>query len=263
MSPYEFFLRELRRRREAAGLTQEELGRKINFSGSHVSAVELGNRPPKPDYLEALDLALDTGGLFMTMWKDLVEDAAPVWFRRWIEIEREATLLRWYEPSLVPGLLQTEAYARAVLSGSGLLTTEQEINQRLTSRLERQAILTREQPPKLVAVFDAAVLARAVAPAAVMTEQFDHLRSLARLPHVRLHAIPAEVGMHAGLAGAFILAKGPGGEAAHLDNPLRADVTDRAEDLDVLQDRWESVRSVALPNQATVDLIREVTESWT
>ncbi|MEV4759671.1 helix-turn-helix transcriptional regulator [Micromonospora sp. NPDC049559] len=262
MTPYEFFLRELRRRREGARLTQEELGKRINFSGSHVSAVELGNRPPKDDFLEAVDLAFDTGELFRRMWKDLIEDAAPAWLREWIEIERRATLLRWFEPTFLPGLLQTEAYARAVLSG-GVLADPDVINQRLASRMERQSILTREQPPTFVAVIDEGVLRRPLAPPAVMVEQFEHLGKIGQLPHVRLHVVPAEVGMHAGLAGGFILAKGPEGQAAHLDSALRAYITVRADDIDSLQTRWEKLRSDALPRRATLDLIREVAKTWT
>ena len=114
-----------------------------------------------------------------------------------------------------------------------------------------------------MAVIDAVVLRRAVGPAAVMAEQFEHLCEMARMPHIHLHVIPEAVGMHAGLAGAFILAKGPEGEAAHLDNPLRAHITDRPEDVDMLQDRWESIRSDAAPRRETVDLIQEVAKTWT
>ncbi|MEU7573065.1 Scr1 family TA system antitoxin-like transcriptional regulator [Micromonospora sp. NPDC049240] len=89
-------------------------------------------------------------------------DAAPPWLREWISVEREATLIRWFEPSLVPGLVQTEAYARVVLRG-GRMLRESEVEQRITSRTERQAILARETPPEVVAVIDEAVLRRAVA----------------------------------------------------------------------------------------------------
>ena len=131
MSPYEFLLRELRHGRVDAGITQDGLGERIHFSAQKVSAVETGRAPLTLEFVRLVDDGLKAGGRFVRMWEDLVKDgSAPTWLREWIEIEREATLLRWFEPSLVPGLLQTEAYARAVLSGSGL-HSEHEINQRI------------------------------------------------------------------------------------------------------------------------------------
>ncbi|SCG71813.1 Scr1 family TA system antitoxin-like transcriptional regulator [Micromonospora halophytica] len=96
-----------------------------------------------------------------------------------------------------------------------------------------------------------------------MIEQFEHLLRITELPHVNLHVVPADVGMHAGLAGAFILARTPdGGEVAHLDTPLRAHVTDRPDDVDSLQRRWENLRGEALPRRASRDLIKELAKSW-
>ncbi|MFK3983322.1 helix-turn-helix domain-containing protein [Micromonospora sp. NPDC050397] len=263
MSPYEFLLRELRQSRIDAGMTQEGLGERIHFSAQKVSAVETGRAPLTGDFVQLVDDAVGARGRLVRMWEELVkDDAAPNWLLEWIEIERAATLLRWFELSLIPGLLQTEAYARAVLSAGGRYS-EQEIAQRLASRMERQAILSREQPPKFVAVIDEMALRRTVGPAAVMVEQFEHLREMANMRHIHLHVIPESAGMHAGLVGGFILAKGPEGEAAHLDNPLRAHVTDRVVDLDMLHDVWESLRSDAASRRETVDLIQEVAKTWT
>ena len=97
ISPSEFLLRELRRRRKAAGMTQIELGKRCFCSDTVVSGIETGTKPVTLDYLKLVDTALETGGYFETLWTELVkDDAAPVWFREWIEIEREAAFLRWY-----------------------------------------------------------------------------------------------------------------------------------------------------------------------
>ena len=190
-------------------------------------------------------------------------EAAPPWLREWISVEREATLIRWFEPSLIPGLLQTEAYARAVLEWGGLLRPT-EVEQRLSSRLDRQAILTAEKSPQFIALLDEAVLHRKVGEPAVMVEQFEHLLRMAELPHVHVHVVPVGAGPHAGLAGPFILARGPeGSEVAHLDNQLYAHVTDSPEDVDSLQRKWEAVRGEALPHRASRDLIKELAKSWT
>lgn len=159
ISPSEFLVRELRQRRLAAGLTQEALGDRVHYSNTHVSAVETGTKPPKPDYLKAVDEALQTGGILHNLWQDLVKDAGtPVWLREWIEYEREAVVLRWYEPAYVPGLLQTEAYARAALS-NGWLSVD-EVEQRVESRMARQSCLTRDPAPYLFVVLDEMVLKR-------------------------------------------------------------------------------------------------------
>ncbi|MBY8870972.1 helix-turn-helix transcriptional regulator [Micromonospora sp. PLK6-60] len=263
MSTLEFLGAELRRARRAKGLSQEELAQRISYSSSLVGMVEIGHRTPSQDFVARVDAALEAGGLFERLLTLVRADAAPPWLREWISVEREATLIRWFEPSLIPGLLQTEAYARAVLRG-GRMLRESEVEQRLTSRLERQAILARESPPEVVAVVDEAVLRRAVGEPAVMVEQFEHLLRLTEQPHVTLLVVPADAGMHAGLAGPFILAQTPdGGEVAHMDSALKADVTDRPDDIASLRRRWESLRAETLPRRASRELIRGLTKSWT
>ncbi|SCL33704.1 Helix-turn-helix domain-containing protein [Micromonospora pallida] len=259
----EFLGGELRRARKESGLSQEDLAQRINYSSSLVGMVEIGHRTPSQDFIARVDAELAAGGLFERMLNLVRADAAPPWFREWISVEKEATLIRWFEPCLIPGLFQTEAYARAVLRGGGLLR-ESEVEQRVAARMERQTILSKERSPEVVVVVDEAVLRRRVGEAAVMAEQFEHLLRVIELPHVDLHVVPAEIGMHPGLAGPFILAKMPdGGEVLHLDTPLRAQITDRPEDVDSLQRRWESLRGEALPRRASRELVQEVAKSWT
>nr|WP_243704961.1 DUF5753 domain-containing protein [Micromonospora sp. KC723] len=225
--------------------------------------VEIGHRTPSQDFITRVDAVLEAGGLFERLLNLVRADAAPPWLREWISVEREATLIRWFEPSLIPGLLQTEAYARAVLRG-GRMLSHSEAEQRITSRLERQSILSRENPPEIVTVIDETALRRPLGEPALMIEQLEHLLGLAEQPHVNMHVVPREAGMHAGLAGPFILARTPdGGEVAHLDNALRAHVTDHPDDVDSLQRRWESLRGEALPRRASQELIRELAKSWT
>jgi transcriptional regulator with XRE-family HTH domain len=263
VSALEFLGGELRRARKERGLSQEELAQRINYSSSLIGMVEIGHRTPSQDFVGRVDAALQAGGFFERLLALVRADAAPPWFREWISVEAEATLIRWFEPSLIPGLLQTEEYARAVLSGGGMLR-EGEIEQRVTSRLARQAVLSRDTPPEFVAVVDEAVLRRRIGGPEVMVGQLAHLLRLTESTHVHLHVVPADAGMHAGLAGAFILARSPeGGEVAHLDTPLRAHVTDRPDDVDSLQRRWESLRGEALPRRASQQMMREVAESWT
>ncbi|SCG71820.1 helix-turn-helix domain-containing protein [Micromonospora halophytica] len=160
MSTLEFLGAELRRARKERGLSQDDLAQRISYSSSLVGMVEIGHRTPSQDFITRADAALEASGLFERLLTFVRADAAPPWFREWISVEREATLIRWFEPSLIPGLLQTETYGRAVLRGGGMLR-DSEIEQRITARMERQSVLDREQPPEFIAVVDEAVLRRA------------------------------------------------------------------------------------------------------
>ncbi|WP_245714535.1 DUF5753 domain-containing protein [Micromonospora inyonensis] len=229
-----------------------------------MSAVENGLKPPKPDFLRAVDVALDTDGLLLNLWEDLVRDSgAPVWFRDWIQVEREAVSLCWYEMAVVPGLLQTEAYARAIFASGGLLKAD-EIERRLGARVARQDVLTRENAPQFVAVLDESLLRRAVGGPAVMREQLFHLLDLSNaLPHVRLHVVPSMAGAYAGLSGPFVLATLAGGDdVAYLDNQYRGQVVDDPSALIWLRQAWESIRGEALPYGQSAKLIMEVAEQW-
>ena len=262
MSASNFLLAELRRARSAAGLSQDELGKAINYSSSQVSAVENGQRPPTQEYVVCVDKALSTGGLFERLLQSLASlNQAPVWFRDWLIIENEATLLRWFEPLIVPGLLQTEAYAHAIVAGAGLLDAT-EVAQRVTARMQRQAVITKLAAPTLIAIIDEGVLRRRVGSAEVMAAQCDHLVSCAEQPNIRVHVVPSTAGAHAGLAGAFILAKARDFETAYLDSPWQAQILDRSGAIDTLSGRWEAIRCEALPRTLSTELIKEAAKTW-
>jgi transcriptional regulator with XRE-family HTH domain len=258
----DFIRAQLRRVRSVAGLTQEEFGKRVNYSGSHVSAVETGTRPLEGRYLARCDEVLDTGGLLVRLLEVARRDGEPSWFRPWREAERDATALRWFEPNLVPGLLQTEAYARTIIQASKQLSPL-EIDQRVAARRDRQEVLSTERPPQFIAVLDEAVLRRLVGDAGVMAEQLEHLVTMAELPHIEIHVVPAEVGLYVGLAGSFVLASFEGGASvAYLDNQLRGQIITDTDDVDTLQEAWERIRSEALPRRQSINLIKEVAQTW-
>ncbi|MBX7269858.1 helix-turn-helix transcriptional regulator [Micromonospora sp. Llam7] len=256
-----FIVSEIRRGRGVAGMTQEAFGRGAGFSASHVSAVEGGTRALTADFVRGADRALNTGGLFGRLAMEL---GAPSWFLPWLDAERGATQLRYFEPNLIPGLLQSEAYARAVLRLDPRLTDE-EVDRRVAGRLERQAILTRESPPRIVVAVDEGAIRRAGDGAEkLMAEQLFHLVACAERPNISVHVIPVDVGLHAGLSGPLSLAHMPDGSwIGHLESQLGGDVVDRPADLDTLFERWESVRTEALPRRQSLDLIKEVANQWT
>jgi transcriptional regulator with XRE-family HTH domain len=246
---------QLRRQRALRGMPQEEFGKRANYSASTVSAVETGTRAVDMPYAKRADEILETGGLFVSMLKAAQRASQPSWFTRWLDAERGATQLRYYHPTLIPGLLQTENYARAVLRLDPI-RSEAEVEKLVASRLERQEVLTRDQPPLVIAVIDESALR---VRDAIMAEQFRHLLRMAELPHVQLHLIPADAGLHVGLSGQLALARSADGNwAGNLTNQLADFVVDDEESIATLLARWESVRGVALPQNLSLALLKKV-----
>ncbi|GAB3945410.1 hypothetical protein GCM10027614_37130 [Micromonospora vulcania] len=184
------------------------------------------------------------------------------WFRPWAELEQDATSLRYYQPLAVPGLLQIEGYAHAMLRVGGVLAPA-DVEQVVASRLSRQAVLVRDDPPQVVVVIDEVVLRRLVGGRAIMCEQLRHLGELATWPHIQIRVIPAAGPWHTGLSGSFVLARLPdAGEVAYLDNQLRGQIVTDQADVASLGRRWESVAGEALPCRRSVELIQEAAETW-
>jgi transcriptional regulator with XRE-family HTH domain len=257
------FAGELRRARTALGLSQEALGQQINYSASLVAMVEQCRRMPRADFAERCDEVLQTNGLLGRIREVMLQEALLPWFREWVAIEQEATTLYSYQPLVVPGLLQTEGYARALLEGASRFTGDQ-LDRQVAARMERQKVFTRSQPPQFVAVLDEFVLRRAVGGARVMREQLRHLIEVGRRPLTHLHVVPSGAGAYAGLNGAFVIATSlEGDELAYLDNQLQGHIVARPADVLSLRQTWEAVRAEALPRRQSLDLIAKVAEEWT
>jgi transcriptional regulator with XRE-family HTH domain len=159
-----FFGAELRRRRVAAGMSQDQLGQAINFSAALVGRVEVGERMPSPDLAGRCDDVLATGGLFAHLRQSMDSDmhAYPAWFREFVEREREAASIREFSALAIPGLLQTGDYARELFRAGRPADSDEEISERVAARLERQRILDRAKPPMFWVVVDEGVLRRPV-----------------------------------------------------------------------------------------------------
>jgi transcriptional regulator with XRE-family HTH domain len=200
------FSAELKHARTARGLTQEALGDKIAYSSSLVAMVETGRRVPTLDLARRCDEALDTSGVLARMHRLVAAEAYPSWFRPFVELEKAATSLRWWEPLLIPGLSQTGEYARAVLRAARPHDRDEAIDQLVTARLDRQAILMRDDPPNVWVVIDEGVLSRPVGEPGVMAAQLDRVIAAARDPWVTVQVMPTAAGAHPGLLGPFVIA---------------------------------------------------------
>jgi transcriptional regulator with XRE-family HTH domain len=259
----ELFAGELRRLRSAAGLSQEALADRVRYSASLVAAVEQCRRSPRLEFAQQCDEVLGADGLLTRIREAMIRDSLVPWFREWAAIEQEARALRSFQPLVIPGLLQTAAYARSVYEGGSPLASD-EIEQLVASRMARQEILDRPRPPQVVAVLDHTVLERPIGGPKTMREQLLHLAEVGERPNVHVHVVPSTVGGYPGLNGAFVIATPPEGtDVAYLDNQLKGTVVDRVPDVLALRHAWESVRAEALPQRQTLALIAEAAEGWT
>ncbi|MER6595173.1 DUF5753 domain-containing protein [Micromonospora purpureochromogenes] len=172
----------------------------------------------------------------------------------WRGVEAAACILRTFPPSLVPGLLQTEAYARAVLTAQGTHGPDQ-VAHLVAGRMERQDLLTGEVPKRFTAIMDEAALRRVVGDREIQRAQLERLRELADLPHIRLYVVPVGVGAHPALAGGFVLATLPDGdEVAYVDGVF-GQVMDQPDALDAIGVMWDTLLIEALPQNVSAELI--------
>jgi transcriptional regulator with XRE-family HTH domain len=177
--------------REAAMLTQEALARKIPCDRSHVARVEAGTRVPTDTFAKVCDELLGTGGVLVRLWGRIdwyPQVEHPDWFRRRAEMDAVAIALREYQERVVPGLLQTEDYARALFSR---LTSGQELEERVQARLSRQQRFLADGGPLYVAVLDESCLRNVVGSPAVMRGQCAHLLNVGQRPNIRIQVVPA------------------------------------------------------------------------
>jgi hypothetical protein len=213
---------QLRRLREAAGISRDEAGYHIRASGSKISRLELGRVSFKErDVNDLLDFygvtdAAEHDKLIQltkeanaTPWHQKFQDVMPDWFQVYVGLEEAAQLIRVYEVQFVPGLLQTEEYARAVVLQGEPGAERDDVERRVALRMGRQKILTRENPPRYWVVIDEAALRRPMGGRDVHVAQMEHLIDLVSEPNITLQVMPFRYGGHAADGGAFTIMRFP------------------------------------------------------
>ncbi|MFI7707048.1 helix-turn-helix domain-containing protein [Nonomuraea sp. NPDC049480] len=263
-SPTALFGFELRRHRKARGWSQLRLSKAVSYSVGTISMIETARRSPTEEFARLCDEALEAEGALMRLWPMVSHASAPPWFRPWLDVEATAEAIRTWEPLVVPGLLQTEDYARAVLSGDVGATSEQ-VEEHVIARMERQSILRRPKPPLLWIVIDEAVLHRPIGSPAVMSAQLARLIEAAQAPRITIQVLRLNAYSTTGLAGGFAIAQAHGVfDTAYVESAgIMSRVTERPEDVSVLTYRYEAIRSDALPQRESLDLIKETLQQWT
>jgi hypothetical protein len=264
----------LRRLREAAGVSREDAGWEIRSSESKISRMELGRVGFKERdvadllTLYGLDDDEERNRLLAVArdantpgWWHRYGDVLPNWFQSYLGLEAAASLIRSYEVQFVPGLLQTQGYARAVvLLGHGNARPE-EIDRRVRLRMARQELLSRPDAPQLWAVVDEAVLRRPIGGAKVMREQVEALIEATKLPNVRLQVIPFHFGGHAAAGGAFSILRFPDQDlpdVVYVEQLTSALYLDKRDDVDHYAAAMERLCVEADPPDRTPEILRDI-----
>ncbi|MCZ7415276.1 MULTISPECIES: helix-turn-helix domain-containing protein [unclassified Streptomyces] len=252
----------VRRLRDAAGLTQAELARKIHVVSSRIAQIERAcGAKPSRQLARALDEALNAESLLIDLWPFVYREAFPDWSRAFMAYAEKAVVIREYAASVVPGLLQTKDYARAVLSVGVTLRGEEHLRERLAARLDRQERLTASDRPDLWVVLDEAVLRRAVGGRTVMRRQLERLLRAAQEPNVTVQVLPFSSGEHDVLGGSLtVLTLPDGAEVAYREGAHHGHLTEEPEDVRNFALAYDRIRAAALPPRMSLDMIRAVME---
>lgn len=243
--------------REAAGYTQRSLGERFVVGEQQIASIEQGRRPLKRDLAEQLDELLETRGALSEALKYMPEvDLVPLWAEEYLDQEREAIAISWYESLVVPGLLQTEAYARAVFRSRVPVYDEDEIEQLVAARIERREILHRRLPPTASFVIWEAALRDRLGGDGVYFEQVRHLRDYADMPGIALQVLPLGRTSHAGLAGPFVLLETPEYQRlAYAETPRGSQLIADRDEVGILTQKYAMLRTQALNAEDTRDLL--------
>ncbi|MEE1743256.1 MULTISPECIES: helix-turn-helix domain-containing protein [unclassified Streptomyces] len=198
-SPQAAFGARLRRLREERGWTQDHVGALVGCTGRHISALETGRKSPTLPFSRRVDVALDTTNTadsFEREWRDIKHGNLLEGFPEYVGYEGRATEIRLFQIGIVPGLLQTPEYARALANGDvwrGSITPEQ-AEERVSFLAQRQGALTRARPPMLIAVMDESCIRRPIGGPEVMESQIQKLVDFAALPNTVLQVAPFDIG---------------------------------------------------------------------
>jgi len=253
---------EVRRLRLEAGLTQEELGRRLGYSSSQIGSVEIGKRPPTTQFLTRSEEVFGPG--LGKLWAELskYKDRAPKWFRPWLDEETEAVSLKTWQPLVVPGLLQTEAYARVLLGCEPGFCQEQ-VEALVAARLDRQELLNRTNPPMYLVILDEGVLSRPIGGPEIMREQLSHLVKAAEAPHITIQITP--LGANPGLNGAIAIAQASDRQrhTVYLETVGQPVVSSNLDLIATATMKLDALRADSLPQGASLELIRKMVDKWT
>jgi transcriptional regulator with XRE-family HTH domain len=238
-------------------LSQAELASKLYISPSLASALENGTRVPKRDLAELCDSIFETTGTFARLWKLTVQQAYPSWFSQYAQLEEEAVRIHKWELRYIPGLLQTSGYARAVMRAGRPREASDVIEEDVRTRISRQEILTRANPPLAWFVIDESVLFRAYGGPDVMREQIKQLVEFSELPSVVMQILPFAITDHPGADGPLTILEFAGmPSVGYAEGRGSGRLIENSSDVAEAMQSYDLVRAAALPRSTTLEMIR-------
>lgn len=252
----------VRRLRTAAGLTQAELGDRTHVVSTRITQIERASgAKPTLELARALDAALGADDLLVELWPYVYREAFPDWSRKFMEYSARAVAIREYAAHVVPGLLQTQDYARAVLSVGRTLAGKEQLEERVALRMGRQERLGTPARPELWVVLDEAVLRRPVGGQAVMCEQLARLLGTRAEPHLTVQVLPFDQGEHDALGGSLtVLTMQDGSEIAYTEGAHYGQLIEDPDEVRSFALTYDRLRAAALPPLMSLDMIRSVME---
>ncbi|QNP69618.1 helix-turn-helix domain-containing protein [Streptomyces roseirectus] len=247
--------------REHAGLSREELATIVQYSKHTVESVELGRRMPDEGFVERAEGATGNTSALRRAARHLSRGEAGLaaWFRRWARLEREAVSLCTYECRLVPGLLQSEAYARAVFQGTIPLRTDEELEAQLAARMDRQKMMRERPKVPFSFIVEEHVFRRRFGDAEAMRGLFDHVLERSAPRNVTLQLVPWDAGLHACLDGPVqVLETSEGRRLGYSEGQKNGRLISDPKEVSVLCHRYDTLRSQALNPKESRDLLERL-----
>ncbi|MEE2037963.1 helix-turn-helix transcriptional regulator [Nocardiopsis sp. CT-R113] len=260
LAEWQTFGREVRELRRQAALTQGELGEKLRLTGSMVGHLERATRNPNRDHVRKLDALFATGGTLEALYEDANRDGSvPPWFRDSLELERRADTISDYQPILFPGLLQTDGYARVLITARQVRKTPEEIEEVVELRTGRlPSILPRK--PALWAVVEQSVVDRIIGDETIMRKQLRHVIDLAEQGTIRFQVIPDDVRHHCGLCAPFRLMSMDSRKVVQMEHTLGGTTYDRVHEFEEMAALFGALQAEALSPRRSLDVLRQTME---
>ncbi|MCZ0986175.1 helix-turn-helix transcriptional regulator [Streptomyces diastatochromogenes] len=246
--------------RRRAGYTQEQYAPLVGYQPGTIASIEQGRRFPPRVFVERAEEVLDAFGVLKEVYKHATrEKGLASWFRQWAELEEQAISLYTWENRFVPGLLQTEAYARTLFSERIPMFSDSEIEAQVSARLERQTLL-KDRPNTLFSfIVEEHVLRRLTGGADVMREQIEHILEATEPRNVEFQVMPMSRGFHAGLKGPVQLLETPENEwFAYSEGQENGQFIVKPNTISALHMRYAKLRSQALTPEDTRSLLERI-----
>lgn len=255
-SLWDWLAYDLRFYRKKYGMTQNAMAQILGISAPHLSNLELGIRRVTEKHAKRLDERFKTGGHFQRLLRYARRGHDPDWFKQYTAIEARAILIKTYEALAIPAVFQTPEYAHALISATGAKNVDELVN----TRMERQSILTRENPATVWSIISQNAIDWPVGTPDEMRKQLAHLLELATWPSIGVRVLPRSANAHAGFDGSFYQISGQDGEVVYVDAPGGGRLVPSPAEVRSFAMQYDRIGQAALPESLSRELIQKAME---